>query len=414
MTSDRKLGVRPSAELPEQLASSALFRGVRFETLTDLLQRCPIQRFHPGEVALAPGETNRFLHLVLSGTLHVKREAHSPHVVHAIEPGDCFGEMSILDGMSASACVVAHTAAQVLSIPEQVVWSSLLELPGVARNLLRVLTTRLRQSLRSQYAYEDMLKELALARTIQASMLPPGGSLFPDHAELDGCALMDPAAEVGGDFFDAFFVDEHRVFLTAGDVAGKGMAAALFMARSMTLLRQQALRRVGPKEVLSRLNESLAIGNDLATFVALFCGLLDVRTGDFRYANGGLGKPFLWRCGRWERPVLPRGLVVGAIGGFAFGSARLRLNPGDTLLVFTDGVSEARDTEGRMFSEERLASLLDAIGNAPSADLVTRIRREVQAHAGSSPQSDDITLLAVRYLGPPSEPAASDPPSSTF
>ncbi len=265
--------------------ASALFRGVGINDLGAMLSRCPVQRFRAGEIALAPGDANRFLHVVLDGEFHIKRDAESVRIVGSVGAGECFGEMSILDREEVSAVVVAVGDAEVLSIPEQVVWSDLLALPDVARNLMGMLSARLRKSIRAQHAMDDMLKDLRLARDIQASMLPRGDPLFPDHAELDGCALMDPASEVGGDFFDAFFIDDHRAFFSVGDVVGKGVGAALFMARSLTLLRQQALRRVAPREVLARVNEALASGNDAATFVATFCAQLDVRTGELRYSQ---------------------------------------------------------------------------------------------------------------------------------
>lgn len=358
-----------------------------------------MQRFRAGDVALAPGDANRFLHVVLDGEFHIKRDADSARLVGTVGPGECFGEMSILDREDVSAVVVATGDAEVLSVPEQVVWSDLLALPDVARNLMGILSTRLRRSIRSQHAMDDMLKELRLARDIQASMLPRGDPLFPDHAELDGCALMDPASEIGGDFFDAFSIDANRVFFSVGDVVGKGVGAALFMARSLTLLRQEALRRVAPRDVLSRVSNALALGNEAATFVATFCAQLDVRTGELRFANGGGGAPFVWRSGRWERLTLPRGLVVGAIEGFAYEAARTRLGIGDSLFVFTDGVTEAANEQGEFFSEERLKALLDATGMVSAADLVSVVREEVRHFVGSSLPSDDLTVMAVRYLG---------------
>jgi phosphoserine phosphatase RsbU/P len=385
--------------LLDRVAASVLFRDVAISELGAILVWCPVQRFRAGEIALRPGDANRFLHVVLDGEFHIRREAEAERLVGSVGPGECFGELSILDGEEVSAVVVAASDAEVLSIPEAMVWSDLLTLPGVARNLMRVLTARLRKSIRAQHAIDDMHKELRVAREIQASMLPRGHPLFPDHAALDGCAVMDPASEVGGDFFDAFFVDDHRAFLSVGDVVGKGVGAALFMARSLSLLRQQAVRRVAPRDVLARVNEVLAAGNEAATFVATFCAQLDTRTGDLRYANGGGLAPYVRRSGRWERLALPRGLVVGAIEGFDYGASRTRLGIGDALLVFTDGVTEAANAQGEFFAEDRLKALLATIGDVSSADLVARVRDEVRRFVGPSEPSDDLTLMAVRYNG---------------
>jgi sigma-B regulation protein RsbU (phosphoserine phosphatase) len=395
-------------DLAERLATSPLFQGVPLDELGDVLARCPLQRFHKGELALAPGDANRFLHVVLSGRFHVQLEPGASRAITAMAPGDCFGEMSILDGAAVSAFVVADGEGEVLSVPEQIVWSDLLAVPGVARNLMRVLTSRLRHSIRTQHAYDEMRKELHLARQIQASMLPRGTPLFPDHAELDGCAVMDPAAEVGGDFFDAFFTDDHRAFVCVGDVAGKGMAAALFMARSVTLLRLQALRRAAPREVLSRVNEALAAGNESGTFVAAFCAVLDVKNGELRYAHGGLGQPLLRRSGRWQTLPLPRGLVVGVIEGFDYEAARIRLEPNDAVLIFSDGVTEAMNEHGELFSNDRLVAFLETTGDVPASELVDAVRAEVRAFAGAAPASDDLTLMAVRFTGQPTVTRTGD------
>jgi phosphoserine phosphatase RsbU/P len=389
---------RVRSTLAERLASAPLFRGVGLDGLAAILGRCPVQRFRAGDVALAPGDANRFLSVVLQGEFHIKRTAGSERSLGSVGPGECFGEMSVLDGGDVSAVVVAAGNAEVLSIPEQVVWSNLLALPGVARNLMGVMSARLRSSIRAQHAVDDMLKELRLAREIQASMLPRGNPLFPDHPELDGCALMDPAAEVGGDFFDAYFVDDHRAFFVVGDVAGKGVAAALFMARSMTLIRQHAVRRVSPRDVLNRVNDALVTGNESATFVAAFCAHLDTRTGELRYANGGGGAPLLRRSGHWARLPLPRGLVVGAIEAFGYETGRLRLEADDMLLVFTDGITEAANEDGELFSEGRLKTLLEGTSAVSAAELVSIVREGVRRFVGSSLPSDDLTILAVRPI----------------
>ena len=215
----------------------------------------------------------------------------------------------------ASAFVTAAEPCELLSVSEERVFSDLLPQPGFARGLLRMMSGRLRATLDRQATWESLRKELRLAREIQASMLPPTGLLFLDHPEIDCAAAMDAAAEVGGDFYDAFFLDERRLFFAVGDVAGKGIAAAVFMARSLALLRAEALRRRPLHELLGRVNEVLALGNEQATFVALTCCVLDTTSGILRVANGGGGAPFLRDERGWQRMPMPRGIVVGAIPG---------------------------------------------------------------------------------------------------
>jgi sigma-B regulation protein RsbU (phosphoserine phosphatase) len=259
------------------------------------------------------------------------------------------------------------------------------------------MSERLRQNLGRQASWEQVRKELRVARDMQSSMLPPAGVLFPDRPEVDCAAAMEPAAEVGGDFYDAFFLDERYLFFAVGDVSGKGMGAALFMARSLTLLRSESLRRRSLSELLTRVNEALL--NDQATFVSLFCGVLDCWSGTLRYANGGGLAPWLHAGGRWSRLPMPRGLVVGAIPGFTFESARARLAPGDTLVLFSDGVTEARSPSGELFGDARLRGVLEEAGPSTAPDLVERVRGGVSAFVAGSPIADDLTLLVVRRPG---------------
>jgi sigma-B regulation protein RsbU (phosphoserine phosphatase) len=368
-----------------------------------------VVRLRPGEVVLRPGEHNQALHFVLAGALEVRLE-ESSGVVSRVGPGDCLGEMSVIDGQPVSAWVVADGPCEILRIPEERLWSDLLSQPGFARSLLRLLTGRLRQILERQAAFELVRKELRLAREIQSSMLPRAGGLFPEHPEVDCAAAMDPAAEVGGDFYDAFFLDERHLFFAVGDVAGKGIAAALFMARALALLRAEALRRRPLHDLLARLNEALAFGNEQATFVALACCILDVGSGTLRYANGGGGAPLVRCGGRWSRLPMPRGIVVGAIPGFVFETARARLAAGDAIVLFSDGVTEARSPTGELFGHARLTDCLEGSGDVAALDRVEAIRAAVGEFAGTGrPPADDLTLLVVRR--PP--PGAPAPPAAT-
>jgi sigma-B regulation protein RsbU (phosphoserine phosphatase) len=378
----------------DPLAASPYFEGLPAEQIDALRGAGRVVRLGAGEVLLRPGEHNHALHFVLSGTLEVRLEESSA-LISRVGPGECLGEMSVVDGQPASAWVVADGRSEILSIPEETLWSDLLSRPAFARGLLRLLSGRLRQVLERQASYEMVRKELRLAREIQASMLPRAGALFPDRPELECAAAMDPAAEVGGDFFDAFFLDERHLFFAVGDVAGKGIGAALFMVRALTLLRAEALRRRPFHELLGRVNEALVVGNEQATFVALTCGILDARSGALRYANGGGGAPLVRRAGCWSRLPMPRGLVVGAIPGFAFETARERLAAGETLVLFSDGVTEARSPSGELFGQARLLGTLEAQGDVTAVDRVAGIREAVLAFESGQRPADDLTLLVV-------------------
>ena len=383
----------------DTLARSPFFEGVAPESLPAILGAGRVVRLGPGEVVLRPGEHHRALHFVLEGQVEVRLEEASG-TVSLVEPGECFGEMAVIEGRPASAWVVAASACEILRVPEEKVFSDLLPLPGFARGLLRLLSARLRLTLERQATWEQVRKELRLAREIQSSMLPRAGVLFPERPEVDCAATMDPATEVGGDFYDAFFLDERHLFFAVGDVAGKGVSAALFMARSVTLLRAEALRRRPLHELLGRVNETLV--NDQATFVALFCGVLDCWSGTLRWGNGGAFAPYALTGGRWSRLPMPRGLVVGAMPGFTFESARGRLAPGDALVLFSDGVTEATSPAGELFGEARLRAVLEGAGCASAPDLIQRVLGAVSGFVEGGRPADDLTLLVVRRtpLGP--------------
>lgn len=392
----------------EPVLGSPFFKELRQDDVRVLLRVGRVVRLDPGTVVLRPGERNRALYFVLSGALEVRLEAAS-RVVSRIEAGECFGEMSLLDGQPASAWVTVAEPCELLCVSEERVFSDLLPQPGFARGLLRLMSGRLRATLDREATWEGLRKELRLARE-QASMLPPAGLLFLDHPEIDCAAAMDAAAEVGGDFYEAFFLDERRLFFAVGDVAGKGIGAALFMARSLALLRAEALRRRPLHELLGRVNEALSLGNEQATFVALTCGVFDTASGTLRVANGGGGAPFLRDERGWQRLPMPRGIVVGAMPGFVFETARTRLAPGEALVLFSDGVTEARNPAGELFGTERLRTVLAAHEQADAAALVTGVREAVAEFAGAGPPADDLTLFALRRSLAPPPPPPSTPP----
>jgi sigma-B regulation protein RsbU (phosphoserine phosphatase) len=243
-------------------------------------------------------------------------------------------------------------------------------------------------------------RELDLAREIQQSILPRVFPPFPGRRDFDLYAAMVPALEVGGDFYDFFLVDEHRLALVIGDVSGKGVAAALFMAMSRTLLKSVALTGVAPGECLQRVNRLLCADNSSEMFVSLFYGLLDARSGELAYSNGGHNLPVLMRSsGAVE--MLPRtgGAVLAALPDGAYAPATATLQRGDGLFLYTDGVTEAMNAAGAMFGDGRLLALLAAQTAAAPESVVQRIVHEVRRHAGGAAQSDDVTALMVRFHG---------------
>lgn len=389
--------------LPELL----LFRDIRDERLVRVLASCPVRAYRRGEVLLAPGQPNHDIYLVLSGQLSVRIGADAAGPAVTIERGECVGELSIIDGKPVSACVTAETDSRVLVVPDVVFWSQVIALPGVARNLLTILSERMRQdndiimhNMRQRLQYEHIEKELHTARAIQSSMLPHGYPLFPDRREFDVYALMDPAKDVGGDFFDAFVTEDEKLFFAIGDVSGKGIAAALFMVRTVTLLRMEASRDAAPHEVMARVNRQLCRNNDTSMFVTVFCASLDLKTGTLTTCNGGHDAPLFGRIGAgFDWLASPAGVMLGVSAEARFSAGTMALQPGDLVLCYTDGVTEAMNRAKEQFTDARLRQCLAGMEDAQPAHLARMLHAEIRAFAEGAPQSDDIAMLVLKYAG---------------
>jgi phosphoserine phosphatase RsbU/P len=242
--------------------------------------------------------------------------------------------------------------------------------------------------------------ELKAARDIQMSILPKIFPPFPKHNEFDLYAIIEPAKEVGGDFYDFFFVDENRLCFVIGDVSGKGVPASLFMAVTKTLIKARVLNGLAPDEALSDINDELARDNDSAMFVTVFLAILDVRTGEISYANGGHNPPYVVTSGGAVVAVNSEpGPVVGAIEGISYSSQNLRIQPGDRFYLYTDGVSEAMDKSQSFFNIDRLEADLLTVVNLPVKEGIEAVLRSVKTFCNGAEQSDDITMMMINFRG---------------
>lgn len=275
------------------------------------------------------------------------------------------------------------------------------DLAGSFNKMTADLKLRIAQLQESTTARERISSELRVAQQIQSTMLPRLFPPFPERKEVDIFATMKPAREVGGDFYDFFFVAENRLCLTIGDVCGKGIPAALFMAISKTILKTEAQRGHPPDETLARLNDTLAPENDSSMFLTVFCAVLDVVTGELVFSSGGHNPPLISDGrGGYHYLEVPKGVVVGPLEGTAYQRRTLRLKPGDTLLLYTDGVTEATDRANHLYSEDRLKSFLSNTPLTDATRLVKGVVADVESFTAGAEQSDDITLVAIRFIGP--------------
>ena len=254
----------------------------------------------------------------------------------------------------------------------------------------------------TQSARERAESELRIAGQIQETFLP--GPFAP--AEFGGRvqlqAAMKTAKQAGGDLFDYFALDDAHLFFAIGDVSGKGMPAAMFMSAAVVLLRSAAKLWRNPAEILRRVNDDLAIRNESCTFVTLFAGILDVRTGEVVFANGGHNPPRL-RSAAGTVAAIPTktNMVVGAMEGQTYARETLALRPGDVLVLYTDGVTEAFNEADQLYGEDRLDRCLGALpAEASAAEILRGVVADVAAFAGAREQSDDITMLVLRCCAP--------------
>ncbi|MDR1061882.1 MAG: SpoIIE family protein phosphatase [Clostridiales bacterium] len=243
--------------------------------------------------------------------------------------------------------------------------------------------------------------EMGVAARIQASVLSHDFGIAPNPGDFCLFAMMDPAREVGGDFYDFFMLDGRRLALIVGDVSGKGVPAALFMMMSKSIIRARLGRGAPLAQAFAEANSLLCQNNGEDMFVTVLCALLDIETGELAIADAGHGPPVLIGPDGAARKLETKpSLFMGAMDGVAYAATGGRMSPGDRLLLYTDGVNEAMDSDGRFFGEDGLmASIRAHGGDAGVASLLARVREDIRAFAGAAPQSDDITMLAVRYRG---------------
>ena len=248
---------------------------------------------------------------------------------------------------------------------------------------------------------ERISTELNVATQIQADMLPRLFPAFPDRNEFDIYASMTPAREVGGDFYDFFLLDRDHLGLVMADVSGKGVPAALFMVISRTLIKNRAQMGGDPAEILSDVNDRLCEGNEANLFVTVWLAILNLRTGRGLAANAGHEHPAIRRRdGRFELVVYRHSPAVATLEDIEFREHEFYMEPGDTLFVYTDGVTEATNAKYELFGSDRMLEALNDDPDASPEELLMHVKKEIDDFVGDAPQFDDVTMMALRYDGP--------------
>jgi len=247
--------------------------------------------------------------------------------------------------------------------------------------------------------------ELNVATQIQADLLPRIFPIFSGRPEFEIFASMDPAKEVGGDFYDFFMVDDDHLALVIADVSGKGVPAALFMVIAKTLLKNRTQMGIGPSEIFENVNAQLCEGNDAELFVTAWMCILEISTGRCLVANAGHEHPVLRRKGgKFELVQYKHSPALAVMDGMMFRQHEAKLEPGDTLFVYTDGVTEAQNADLELFGTDRLLEVLNREPDADVETLITNTTKSINDFVADAPQFDDITMLAFYYRGRGGEP----------
>ena len=247
---------------------------------------------------------------------------------------------------------------------------------------------------------ERISAELDVAKTIQASMLPCTFPAFPNRNEFDVFASMTPAKEVGGDFYDFFLIDPDHFAMVIADVSGKGVPAALFMVVSRTMIKNTALSGCSPAEILASVNNQLCENNEANMFVTVWIGILTISTGTIVCSNAGHEFPAIRRNGTYELIKDKHGLVLGVMEDMQYTEYEIKVEPGDQLFVYTDGVPEATNAQDELFGTDRMVVLLNQYTDETPDPLLHHVKAGIDDFVGDAPQFDDLTMLSLLYRGP--------------
>ncbi len=426
------------------LAAGGVLSAVPRAALARLVAACPVEAPAPGALLMEQGVEGDFALAVLAGDVRIEVSGDlGTAVVARLGPGELVGELAAVAGGRRTASVRAGDGLRVLRLERTRLMEVLADAPDLALAVIAALARRLdrvneavsvmtraataladgsytpdmldalnRHADRLSHfaeAFRDMAAEMVEKRTasqemqtaaaIQRAFLPgaPPQGRFADRVEI--AALMEPARNVGGDFYDYFLLDERRLGFAVGDVSGKGTPAAMFMSVARTVLKTVAREGATPGAVLERVNDLLAEDNAEGMFVTLAYGVIDLGTGWVQIAQGGHEEVLvLGSDGRLDL-LAPTGPALGLFEGRAFSTHARTLRPGDRLIVATDGVTEAFDPDRAPYGWDRLRAALQGNGPGGADATLDRLRRDVAAFVRGAPASDDLTVLALRYRG---------------
>jgi sigma-B regulation protein RsbU (phosphoserine phosphatase) len=404
----------------EALRSMPFLEGARADVLERLAEVAVERHYAPGQVILREGAAGRELYLILDGLVEVVKGSGADGMEIARRgAGDLFGEMGFLEGRPRFATVRTLETTRLLSFTHDDMEPVLARQPELLYNAVRVLSARLREADRRMIAdlrrkneelaraYRELKEaqaallekerlehELELARELQQSILP---HTFPELPRASCAARNRPARQVGGDFYDVIRLSGGGVGLVMADVSDKGLAAALYMALARSLIRAEARHHASPRQVLLSTNRLLLEMTEATMFVTAFYGVLDAGQLSLCYARAGHNYPLLVRPDSGEcRELAADGIVLGCVENVSLEEARVDLHPGDMLVLYTDGITDANSSSGEFFGTERLRETVCAADGLTAQGMCDLVFERVDRFQHGAVQYDDMAVLAVR------------------
>jgi len=404
----------------EMLRNLPLLEGARPDVVEQLADAAVERSFQPGQVVFEEDSTGREVYLIIEGLVEVVKGRGAEEMVIATNgPGTFFGEMALIEDEPRFAAIRALEPTRLLEFSERDVRSVLIRQPLLLYQVTRLLSARLRKSdlkmiidlqrknqeLAQAYRElqeaqaalvekERLERELELARELQQSILPHG---FPSLPGFNCAARSQPAWQVGGDFYDVISLSKGRVGLVMADVSDKGLASALYMALTRSLIHAEAKHSSSPRQVLLNVHRLLLEISQSDMFVTVFYGVLDPARGDLRYARAGHDRPLLFSPSSGEcRFLAADGILLGLVEEVRLEEVSAHLRPGDLLVLYTDGITDANSPAGEFFGVERLRETVSAAGRLSVQGLCDLIFEHVDRFQSGAAQYDDMAVLVVK------------------
>ena len=403
------------------LSKIPLFSVLPVDELDHLQSMLQVKNLQPGEILFREGEPGEHFYIVTDGKLDVLLGVDTKEelLLNTIGPGEYLGEMSlIIPGGERTATARANQASILLAMSRDEFNALLKEYPVLSQSMVRVLSKRLdstnyatfrdltEKNRQLQKAFDELKaaqeqliekerleRELEVAANIQISILP---DVLPAPPNFDFGACIDPARQVGGDFYDVFRTGENKIAVVIGDVADKGVPSAIFMARAHALIAAEADTIEDPGDVMRKVNGHITHLEKATQFVTVLYGVLNIANGEFHYARAGHEPPLiLLPDGSVERLPHKPGMALGLWDDITLDEATITLSPGSTLLLYTDGMTDCRDPDGVPFGLERIQRNLGRCSETSAQEICDHLLRTLKAYQQGSKQDDDVTLVAV-------------------